>query len=133
MGKEERETKPHLGMVNFERRRHPRVVVDLPVEYWKINHYKSCPSRARNVGEGGLLLHLSEHLEMGQNLRLNLFIDVGPDLNSIDAVVQVVWKDIHQGEDGEVRTGVKFVDISPEDMDKLKHFLLSRRKEPLRS
>jgi hypothetical protein len=37
--------------------------------------------------------------------------------------VQVVWKDIHVGKDGDFRTGVKFVDISAEDMDKLKSFL----------
>lgn len=112
-------------MINFERRRHPRFAVDLPVEYWKINHFKSCPSHATNVCEGGLLLLLSEQLEIGQNLRLNLFVDAGADLNSIEAVVQIVWKDMHVGKDGEYRTGVKFVDIAPEDMDELKGFLES--------
>jgi hypothetical protein len=35
----------------------------------------------------------------------------------------LVWKDIHVGKDGDYRTGVKFVAISAEDMDKLKNFL----------
>ena len=123
MGKEDREIEPRFGMVNFERRRHPRFALDLPIEYWKIRNSKSCPSRCTNVGEGGLLVLLSEQLEIGQNLRLNLFVDAGPDLNAIEAVVEVVWKDIHVGKDGEYRTGVKFLDISAEDMDKLKSFL----------
>ena len=123
MGKEERETEPRFGTVNFERRRHPRFVVDLPIEYWKVNHLKSCPSRAANVCEGGLLVHLSEQLEIGQNLRLNLFVDAGPDLNCIEALVQVVWKDLHLGKEGDYRTGVKFVDISVQDLDNLKRFL----------
>jgi c-di-GMP-binding flagellar brake protein YcgR len=123
MGKEERETEPRFGTVNFERRRHPRFVVDLPIEYWKVNHLKSCPSRAANVCEGGLLVHLSEQLEIGQNLRLNLFVDAGADLNCIEALVQVVWKDLHLGKEGDYRTGVKFVDISENDLDALRRFL----------
>jgi c-di-GMP-binding flagellar brake protein YcgR len=123
MEKEERKTKPLFGIVNFERRKHPRFSVDLPVEYWQINNCKSRPSHTVNVSEGGLLLHLSEPAEIGQNLRLNLFIHSGPDLDSIGAVVQVVWKDNHVGKDGVYPTGVKFVDISAEDMDKLKKFL----------
>jgi len=132
MGTGEKEPKPHFGMVNFERRRHPRFVVDLPVEYWQINNFKSCPSRATNVCEGGLLLLLSEQLEIGQNLRLNLFVDAGTDLISIEAVVKVVWKDMHVGKDAEYRTGVKFVDIAAENMDKLKGFLgsLASLKSP---
>jgi hypothetical protein len=132
MGTGEKEPKPHFGMVNFERRRHPRFVVDLPVEYWKINNCSSCPSRATNVCEGGLLLLLLEQLEIGQNLRLNLFVDVGNELISIEAVVKVVWKDMHVGKNAEYRTGVKFVDIVAENMDKLKVFLgsLASSKSP---
>ena len=130
--KEDKEIEPRFGIVNLERRRHPRFVVDLPIEYWKIRNFRSCPSRATNLSEGGLLVFLSEQVEIGQNLRLNLFIDAGPDLNCIEAVVEVVWKDIHLGKDGEYRTGVKFLDISAEDMDKLKSFLdsLTNLKPP---
>jgi hypothetical protein len=35
----------------------------------------------------------------------------------------VVWKDMHVGKDGEYRTGVRFLDISAENMDQLKSFL----------
>jgi len=81
--KEDKEIEPRFGIVNLERRRHPRFVVDLPIEYWKIRNFKSCPSRATNLSEGGLLVFLSEQVEIGQNLRLNLFIDAGPDLNAL--------------------------------------------------
>jgi c-di-GMP-binding flagellar brake protein YcgR len=108
---------------DFERRRHPRFPVGLPIEYWQIHKSKSRPARTIDVSEGGLLIHLSEQLEIGQKLRLNLFSDSGPDLNPIEALVQVVWKDIHLGEGGDYRTGVKFVDISWKDKDELKNFL----------
>jgi c-di-GMP-binding flagellar brake protein YcgR len=125
MRKKERERKPQFGIVNFERRKHPRFSVDLPIEYWQVNKSKTRPGRTIDVSEGGLLLHLPESLEIGQNLGLNLFIDSGPELDSIEAFgqVEVVWKDIYLGKEGDYRIGVKFVDISPEDMDKLKNFL----------
>ena len=125
MKKEEREMEPSVGVVDFERRKHPRFSVALPIEYWPMGQPKSRLGRTIDVSEGGLLLHLSEPLEMGQNLGLNLFIDIGPDLDSIEALVQVevVWKDLYLEKDGDYRVGVKFVDISSEDMDKLKTFL----------
>jgi len=41
-------------------------------------------------------------------------------------VNKVVWMDVYKGKDwGDYRSGVKFVDISPVDVDKLKSFLVS--------
>ncbi len=127
MGKEERKTKPQLGIVNFERRKHPRFSLDWPIEYWQINKCKRRSGRTVDISEGGLLLHLSDPLEVGQNLSLNFFIDSAPELHSIEAFgplqVEVVWKDIQLWKNGGYRIGVKFVDISPKDMDKLKNFI----------
>lgn len=111
--------------IDFERRRHPRFSVALPIEYWKIDKFKSRPGRMIDVSEGGLLLHLPEPLEIGQVFGLTLFITSSHDLDAIEALVrvQVVWKDTPVGKGGDYRVGVEFVDISPEDMDKLKSFL----------
>jgi c-di-GMP-binding flagellar brake protein YcgR len=119
------ETEPRSGAVNFERRKHPRFSIDLPIEYWQLDRSKSRPGRTIDVSEGGLLLDLPESMEIGQVLGLTLFITSGPDLNSIEALtqVQVVWKDTHGGKDGGYRVGVKFIEISPEDMGKLKNLL----------
>jgi c-di-GMP-binding flagellar brake protein YcgR len=64
-------------------------------------------------------------MEIGQILELTLFMTSGPDLNSIEALarVEVVWQDTSLREEKDYRVGVDFVDISPEDMDKLKNFL----------
>jgi hypothetical protein len=40
-------------------------------------------------------------------------------------LAQVVWVDLHLDGNGDYRTGVKFIDISPEDVNKLKSFLSS--------
>ncbi len=125
MEKEEKETELRAGLVNFERREHPRFSIDLLAEYCSTNNSKSSPGRAVDIGEGGVLLYLPEEIEVGQNLRVKIFIATGLELKSIEAVTQVVWKDFHLGKEGRYhRTGVKFVNISPEDMDKLKNFLI---------
>ncbi len=125
MKKEEKGTKPRYGTVNFEKRRHPHFNVDLPIEYARsdlvVNH-----GEALNVSEGGLLVYLPEKMEVGQHLSLKLFFSSGFEFNTIETLVQVVWMDIHLGEDwGDYRAGVKFVDISPRDLEKLNFFLRS--------
>jgi len=120
---EEKKIKPRYGTVNFEKRKHPRFTVDLPVEYSRsdllVEH-----GQAINASEGGLLLYLPEQMEMGNHLRLRLYFTIGSELNAIETVVEVVWLDMHLGTDwGDYRTGVRFIEISTEDIGKLKNFL----------
>jgi c-di-GMP-binding flagellar brake protein YcgR len=125
MKKEKREREPYSAANDFERRRYPRFSVALPVEYWQIDKSKSRPGQTINISAGGSLLRLSEPLEIGQVVGLTLFITSGPDFDTIEGVaqVEVVWQDTPVGKDGTFRVGVKFVDISPEDMDKLETLL----------
>jgi len=123
--KEEKTPRTRYGIVNFEKRRHPRFNVDLPVEYSPsrlvVKH-----GRTVNISEGGLLIYLPERAEIGQHLVLKLFFPSGTALETIETLVQVVWTDIHLAEDwGDYRTGVCFADISSEDLDKLMNFLRS--------
>jgi len=111
--------------VNFEKRRYPRFSVDLPMEYtWGDSVAKQ--GRVINVSESGLLVYCAEQMEIGQALRLKLFFPSGSELNMMEIVNKVVWMDVYKGKDwGDYRSGVKFVDISPVDVDKLKSFLVS--------
>ena len=124
MEKEEREREPSLGVVDFERRKHPRFSVALPIEYWPMDKSRSRHGQTIDVSEGGSLLHLSEMMEIGQVLRLRLFMTSGPDIASVEALaqVEVVWQDIYLGKEGDYRVGVKFVEISPQNVDQLKKF-----------
>jgi len=123
MREEERQTKPHYGTVNFEKRKHPRFSVDLPVEYGRAD-VSIMKGHATNASEGGLLLYLSEQIEIGNYLRLKVFFTMGSELHTVETLAEVVWVDIYLGEDwGDYRTGVRFVEISTEDMNKLKKFL----------
>jgi len=121
---EEKGIKSRYGTVNFEKRKHPRFSVDLPVEYSRVDVSEG--GRAKNASEGGLLLYLPERIGRGNHLRLKLFFTMGSELTAIETLVEVAWMDIHVGKTwGDYRTGVRFVEISTEDMGKLKTFLKS--------
>jgi len=122
MAKEEI-TKPHFGTVNFERRKHPRFSINLPVEYWKIDRSISGQSRTGNISEGGLLLYIFEQIEVGQELNLKLFFNSDLEFKFIEARVQVAWTDFCFEKESGSRVGLKFVEISDADMKKLKVFL----------
>jgi hypothetical protein len=130
---EEKEIKLRFGVVNFERRKSPRFSLDLPIEYYQVESSLSRTGRAVNASEGGLLVYLSEKIELGQFLRLKLFIAPDVDLRTLEMVAQVVWIDMHlwQGSGdsrGEYRSGLKIVDISPENMNSLKSLLQNLAK-----
>jgi len=123
---EEKEPKLRYGTVNFEKRKHPRFNVDLPIEYYRIDSSVSHTGRGLNLSEGGLLIYFPEQMDVSQYLRLKLFFTSGSEMNTIETLVEVVWMDIHLDKDrGDYRCGVKFIDISLEDMTKLKNFLRS--------
>ncbi len=118
-----REKKPGYGTVNFEKRKHPRFNVDLPVEYVR-TELSIQQGRAFNVSEGGLLLYLPEQIEIGQHLALKLFLPSGSKWQPAEILVQVIWVDIHlEKEWGDYRTGVRFADISLDDLNKIRDFL----------
>ena len=121
---EDKGRKLHYGIVNFERRKYPRFNIDLPIEYSLLSSPLNHPGRALNASEGGLLVYLSEKVEISQLLQMKLFFPSGSELNGVEIMAEVVWMDIHLGKDwGDYRCGVRFIDISPESLNKLKRFL----------
>ena len=124
MTKEEKEPKPRYGTVNFERRKYPRFNIDLPIEYYRIDSSIGQTGKALNISEGGLLLYLTDQVEIGQHLKSNFSFTSGSEIDSIEMLAEVARIDIDLGEVwGDYRCGVNFIDVSPEDMTKLKNFL----------
>src|SRR4030042_1567852 len=123
---EEKRMKPRVGILNLERRKHPRFGVDLPIEYYQTDSSIIHTGRLMNASEGGLLVYLPEQIKIGQHLKMKLFFSFGSDLNIIEILTEVAWEDIHlENGWGDYRFGVRFIDISPDDVKKLKNFLRS--------
>jgi len=80
--------------------------------------------RASDMSEGGLLLYLPEQIEIGECLILKLFLPSDSKLQTAEILVQVVWADMLLEKDcGVCRTGVRFADISLDNLNKIKNFL----------
>ncbi len=79
---------------------------------------------AVNASQGGLLISIRDKMEVGQTLKITLFLLPGTELVSIKAKGEIVWKDADWGGDpGHYRFGIKFVDISDKDLERLKGLL----------
>jgi c-di-GMP-binding flagellar brake protein YcgR len=119
----ERETKHRYGIANFERRTYRRFPIRLPIEYYPADSPINHAGQVLDASEGGLQILFPEKMEVGQNLNLKLFFSSQSKLNTIEARVEVVWinAQLDKGEK-QYRSGVRFVNISPEDMGKLKNF-----------
>ena len=96
----------------------------LPIEYYRADSPINQTGQALDASEGGLQILLPEQMEIGQNLKLKLFFSSDSKLNTVEILVEVVWMNTQLDEDEtHYRSGVRIVNISPEDMTKLKIFL----------
>ncbi len=120
-----KEPKRRIGILDLERRKYPRFKINLPLDYYRVDTPSGQPGRTENASEGGLEIYFPEQMQIGERLNLRLFFSSSKeDLKAIEVLAEVVWIDILAG-DGEYRCGVKFVDISSDDVTKLKDFLES--------
>jgi hypothetical protein len=81
-----------------EKRKYPRFNVNLPIKYSRTNLFFKY-GQAINASEGGLLVSFAEKMNIGHHLALKLFFPSRSELNIIEAIVQVVWMDIHLRKD----------------------------------
>ena len=122
---------PKLGSTNVERRKYPRFKINLPIKYCRVDFdaLEELTGQALNISEGGLEIQLSESLEVGQQLTLKLFYSGGSEPNIFEVLAEIVWADFNAGGHwGNWRYGVRFVEVSPDNIDKLKNFIQSLSK-----
>jgi c-di-GMP-binding flagellar brake protein YcgR len=126
MKSRDEETKPRYGIANIERRKYRRYPISLPIEYYRADSPINQSGQTLDASEGGLQVLFPEQMDIGQQLKLKLFFSSEAKLNTIDMLVEVVWinTQLSEGEQ-HYRSGVRFINISPEDMNKLKNFSAS--------
>ena len=125
----EDETISRSGDFRFERRRYPRFSVDLPIQY-KINVSTNRNGRAMNLSEGGMLIHSLDQVEIGQYLKSRLVFILDSEMNTIETDAEVIWRDIYFNKAwGDYRCGVRFLDLSTKDKNRLKDFLMDLSSE----
>jgi len=109
-----------MGVLAIEKRKHPRFSVELPLDYCRVEGKGTFGGMVANASEGGLLVYLPERMEIGTLLKIELFYVKELELDTIKAVVKVVWSDMAARESwGEHRYGLKFEFIDEKDFGRL--------------
>lgn len=113
----------------MERRKHPRSLVDLPVEYWIKDVPHAHGGLVVNASEGGLLIHSIKDMPLGLRLNIAVLFLRGYELANFKVVAEIIWKDLHLYNCSEgYQYGLRIIQISEEDHQKLKQLLNSQFK-----
>jgi hypothetical protein len=110
-----------------ERRRFPRVLVDVPIRLSTIDpevdpwsgrpFFRSCEEAVADVSRGGARLRSEAPLAPGRRLLLEMDL---PDGSSFEAIARVAWSRLDPGQYG---LGLEFLGGTPDHLARLDEFL----------
>jgi c-di-GMP-binding flagellar brake protein YcgR len=107
-----------------ERRKYPRISLDLPLEYRATSAPNVRGALVINASETGLLVHSIKEMPVGTKLKIVVMFPEEFQLDNFEVLAEVVWKDIQWEEDWEgYQLGLKFIHLLEEDRLKLKQLL----------
>lgn len=105
-----------------EKRKHPRFYLNLPIDFRVMNAPHVRGAMIVNASETGLLIQSANGVPAGTKLNVAVLFSRGFELENFEVVAEVVWAKTYSHE-GKQRyeLGLKFIEISEEDRQKLKH------------
>ena len=110
--------------LHLERRRYPRMCLDLPLEYRVMNAPYAHGGVVVNASEIGLLINSIKNIPIGSKLNVAVLFPKGFELTNFEVFAEIIWKDLYWEEDWEgYRYGLKFLKILEADRMKLKQIL----------
>ena len=122
--------KPFSGR---DRRKYPRFLIDLPLEYRDVDGSSLRGAMVVNAGEGGFLIESPRDIPIGTELSVTVLYPKGFELANFKVTAKIVWKEPYWREDLKkdrsskgYQYGLEFIQILDEDRWKLS-FLLSER------
>ncbi len=111
---------------NTEKRRYPRVFIDLPIGYWDANDSCLHGAIVVNASEGGFLIESTRDLPVGTELSIIVLFPKGFRLADFKVVAKIVWKKPYSKENLKgnqywegYQYGLEFIQILDEDRCKL--------------
>ncbi len=115
---------------NRKRRRYPRIVVNLPLEYQEKDDSRLRGGIVVNAGEGGFLIESARDMPAGTELNVTVLFPKGFELANFKAVAKIVRKARYSKEDSKgnqywegYQYGLEFIQILAKDRWKLNWLL----------
>ena len=107
-----------------ERRKYPRVSVDLPLEFQESDNSPLEGGLVNNLSERGMLIHSIKDIPVGSKFKTVVFFSNEFEFDGFGVIAKVVWKDLHFEPDWKGhKYGLQFVEILEEDHRKLLNLL----------
>ena len=109
--------------IHGEKRRYPRVILDLPLEYHVLDIPSVHGGIVVNGAEGGFLIHALQDMRLGTRLNVRILFPNEFELATFETLAQIVRKDIREKRLEGYKYGVKVVHINEQDRLKLNYVL----------
>jgi len=117
------------SILRGEKRKHPRVILDLPLEYHALGVPSVFGAIVVNGAEGGFLIRALQDMRLGTRLNVSILFPNGFELATFEALAQIVRKGLSEKRDEGYKYGVKIVHINEFDRFKLRCILSPQRPE----
>lgn len=113
--------------IRKERRRSPRLKIDLPLEYRLGDSSRPHGGIAVNASEVGLLVRSVRDIPVGARLSVAILFPKGFELADFNFLAEIVWKNAYWVEEWQgYQYGIRITKILKEDEQKLRHLLSGR-------
>ena len=107
-----------------ERRKYPRVSMNLPLECRQSHNSPPAGGLVSNVSERGMLFHSIKDIPIGSQFKTVVFFSNEFEFDGFRVVAKVIWKDQHFEPDWRgYMYGTQFVQMFEEDRRKLLNLL----------
>ncbi|HNX81890.1 MAG TPA: PilZ domain-containing protein [Candidatus Omnitrophota bacterium] len=117
-------------MDSAERRKFPRLLHNVDVEYTVLSDRQESPSEgfSRNVSEGGICILTLDKFDIGAHINIVFSL---PDADApIKTIGKVVWvEEFSVGDTSSSKAydaGIHFIDMSDADKERIHHHVISR-------
>lgn len=111
------------GVAILERRREPRLKVELPFDYSRIVEREDHGGTLADANEGGLQVYIPEKLQIGDLFKIRIFAPTNSEVETIQAIAKVVWANRTKGRSGKYRYGLQLQSFYKGDLHKYKTLL----------
>lgn len=109
-----------------EKRKYPRVFMDLPVDYWVRHDTYAHGGIVLDASEAGFLIYSVEDIPIGTKLKIAVLFPREYELANLEVAAEIIRKKVSQeGEEG-YQYGIRFTKIMKEDYKKLRELFIGK-------
>jgi len=109
-----------------EKRKYPRVDMDLPVDYWVRHDSYAHGGIVIDASETGFLIYSVEDIPIGTKLKMAVLFPREYELANFEVAAEIIRKKAaERGQDG-YQYGIKFTKILQEDYGKLRELFITK-------